>query len=154
MHIYLYISFHTRISCHWDGHLCEVAFTLGLIFGQMYITFHGAWIHGIWFHGVEELVLNVWKHGQVNVASKKLDRLIKRVHATRNPVCITRNEFVGHPKYDPLYWLVCTYKKRVCVSMYTYVYIHIYICTHMYIWIQHMYEHVHMCVHVYTYQTG
>ena len=116
MHIYLYISFHTRISCHWDGHLCEVAFTLGLIFGQMYITFHGAWIHGIWFHGVEELVLNVWKHGQVNVASKKLDRLIKRVHATRNPVCITRNEFVGHPKYDPLYWLVCTYKKISCIS--------------------------------------
>ena len=33
MHIYLYISFHTRISCHLDGHLCELAFALGLVFG-------------------------------------------------------------------------------------------------------------------------
>jgi len=32
MHIHLYISFHTRISCHWDGHLWKLAFALGLIF--------------------------------------------------------------------------------------------------------------------------
>ena len=118
----------------------------------MYITFHGAWIHSIWFHGVEELVLNVWKHGQINVASKKeLTRASDQTSSRNSKSRLYHTKWIC---WSSKLWsdvLTCMYiqKKSICVNVYICVHIciSVQICAYKYNIGMNMYTCVYMYIH-------
>jgi len=118
----------------------------------MYITFHGAWIHSIWLHGVEELVLNVWKHGQINMASK--NKLTRASDKTSSRDSKSRLYHTRWNCWSSKIWpavLTCMYiqKKSICVNVY--ICVHTYICLYTYVHISttQVWTCAHVCICIY-----